>query len=268
MISDDVLFSSCMEIDGVMSSVLVLKDGGLSVKRSGEPSMLAGFLQSCQIFSKIEHALTPEALSREERRIEALGDLRAIRMPMPGMVSWSMGSEPSLRSHSTCNASWGAFTSWMSSDMLKLSGVTRKLDAPVWSPCSFSSGSNGRGGISLLSFGISMLVLDCDKGQDWSQLIQNMSLAGIAGVLHTTASSTAARPRWRVIVPLSTRVEPVVYPTIVRAFSDLLSDLGGGLEFDMQATDPGRRWFQPVKVGGKVPTVVVMHGDALGVRVE
>lgn len=266
MISDDVLFSSCMEIDGVMSSVLVLKDGGLSVKRSGEPSMLAGFLRSCQIFSKIEHALTPEALSREERRIEALGDLRAVRVPLPEMVSWSMGVEPSLRSHSACNAPWYAFTSWMLNATNE--SVGGKVKAPVWSPCCFSSGSNGRGGISLLPFGIGMLVLDCDKGQDWSRLIQNMSLAGIAGVFHTTASSTPERPRWRVIVPLGARVQPVAYPTVVRAFSDLLSDLGGGLEFDMQATDPGRRWFQPVRIWRKVPTVVVMHGDALGVRAE
>lgn len=98
---------------------------------------------------------------------------------------------------------------------------------------------------------LSALVLDYDEGTSLDAACQTWE--GFLGLLHTTRKHTVARPRFRIILPLSRHVTPTEYVSLWKWARDLASNAG-------QVVDPSTRnvsrfWYLPgIKEGGLYET--------------
>lgn len=85
-------------------------------------------------------------------------------------------------------------------------------------------------------------------------------LDGHAAVVHTTYSSTAEAPRYRVIVPLAQPVTPEDYRAAV---TELMARVGQGSEFDPGSAQPERLMFMPSVQRGQTFWHDVLDGPRL-----
>lgn len=78
-----------------------------------------------------------------------------------------------------------------------------------------------RGGAALRF--ASVVALDLDDGSHVNEVLSTLRDAGVSHVAWETASSTAVAPRWRIVVPLASPLNPALYPHVYKALSLLLS---------------------------------------------
>ncbi len=74
-----------------------------------------------------------------------------------------------------------------------------KDDAPMWSPCLFSDNSRKEE----KAVEVNALVLDFDHGRPAKTMFEGLK---VAHIWHTSASHTAEKPKWRLVVPFSEAV--------------------------------------------------------------
>lgn len=134
-------------------------------------------------------------------------------------------------------------------------------DGPAWVPAHFSGGREDK------STGpLSCAVLDFDTlpRADESELWHTFE--GYAGIIHTTASHTDARPKVRVVLPLARPVPAKewgsTWSAITRHFG-----LKGRIEADSKARNPSRLYYLPTHLADVEPWAIHRDGaffDALG----
>lgn len=92
-------------------------------------------------------------------------------------------------------------------------------DGSLWSPTIYKEGATrGIAGVTA----VSCFVADVDDGTPPSELIERWS--GLAWCLHSTHSSTAAKPKWRVVFPLVDPVPAAEWPRVWRRLNHHLMD--------------------------------------------
>lgn len=88
------------------------------------------------------------------------------------------------------------------------------------------------------------LTLDADKAD--RDLIENVAALGVAGVAHSTWSSTPDEPRWRVVLPLARTVDGDEFQQITAWFMEYL----GVEQFDPASRRPAQMMFWPATPQG------------------
>lgn len=116
--------------------------------------------------------------------------------------------------------------------------ITANKDDWLWSPCSYpDAGTRGlEDAIEVCCF-----VLDVDGGYDPADFIAHWESLGLAVVVHSSHSSTAAHPKWRAIFPLVAPVAAADWPAVWRKLDGAL-----GLELgDPACKDASRMYYLP-----------------------
>ena len=81
--------------------------------------------------------------------------------------------------------------------------VKERKGGAAWSPAVYPQGAT-RGNVNVQA--ISLLVLDFDDGTPPDAFVESWNSKGLAFAIHSTFSTTSAKPKWRVAFPLA---EPV-----------------------------------------------------------
>ncbi len=97
--------------------------------------------------------------------------------------------------------------------------IRASKDGPLWSPTLYREGAT-RGNAGVLA--LSCFVADVDDGTPPATLIDRWD--GRAWCLYSTHSSTASKPKWRVVFPLAAPVPVAAWPTVWRRLTHHLMD--------------------------------------------
>jgi len=115
----------------------------------------------------------------------------------------------------------------------------RREDVPRWSGAEFQEGYRSLANVLRLSW----LVLDFDKGATAEQI--DRTFGDLAGLAHTTWSSTPDLPRWRVALVLSRAVDREEHDRVWRAGAAHAERFQ--LAPDYAARDASRAWALPAR---------------------
>lgn len=103
------------------------------------------------------------------------------------------------------------------------------------------------------------ITLDVDSPHKGFLMDLDIALAGVIHVIHTTFSSQAEAPRYRVIIPLAERVSAEVYRRTTRALMDRI----GRAHFDDSGAKPAQYMFMPSVAPGETFWWDHVPGDPL-----
>lgn len=127
-------------------------------------------------------------------------------------------------------ASWRAFREYL----VNAGPYPSKADCPMFSAGIFEGPIKGR---TPTEFTLVVGEHDaCEVGVD--EAVSRLEKAGIAAIIHTSASHTPERPRWRVVAPLQR-------PCSTEDYLEYLNLLNGALEgcLETESGDLSRRWY-------------------------
>ncbi|MGC2205883.1 MAG: hypothetical protein WA719_08185 [Thermoplasmata archaeon] len=141
-------------------------------------------------------------------------------------------------------------------DVLLRSEERKEKGGPLWSPVVYTGGTRANSNVKELT----AFVADIDDGTPASQLESHLRSLGVEFVLHSTHSSTAEHPKYRVVVPLSTPVPAADWPAIWPAFNQQLV-LGHS---DSACKDPARAYYLPTHAPGASTFMASAHGVLAG----
>lgn len=109
-------------------------------------------------------------------------------------------------------------------------------DGPLFSPTLYKpKAKRSKAGVQ----SVSCLVLDFDNGADHEQF--HGDWAGFAGIIYSTYSHTAGKPKWRAVFPLS---EDVPAADWTRVYRNILAGFANGLA-DKSVCDSSRIFYMP-----------------------
>lgn len=147
--------------------------------------------------------------------------------------------------------------SWTWDDLVARLGrheVRASKDGPCWSPTRYRRGyTRSAPGVESLS----CFVADVDDGHPPELVHAALERRGVLHLIHSSFSSTPARPKYRIVVPLSVPVPSAewrsVWPVLVRLLADGHVDPGTG--------DRPRMYYLPSCPAGSAPFVMVGGRD-------
>ena len=108
---------------------------------------------------------------------------------------------------------------------------------------------------------INALGLDFDDGDELDAIAE--AWAGVDGLLHTTASHRAERPRCRVVLRLSRPISPSEHRQIF-AYA-VTRSAAADVTVDDKAADPSRLWYVPASLPGQSPIFRQWCGESIEV---
>jgi hypothetical protein len=130
-------------------------------------------------------------------------------------------------------------------------------DGPAWVPAHFDGGREDK-----TTGPLSCVVLDFDSipRADESELWHTFE--GYAGIIHTTASHTDAKPKVRVVLPLA---RPVAAKEWGATWSAVTKHFGlrGRIEADSKARNPSRLYYLPTHLSDVSPWAIHRDGAFL-----
>lgn len=129
----------------------------------------------------------------------------------------------------------------------------------------FPRDSGSRGRASLRS--VSVVALDLDTGMRVNDVLSKLRDFGVSHVAWETFSSTPIAPRWRIVVPLSTPLNPALYPHVYATLARVLSPQPG--DFDLACMRPLQKAVLPTRTqDGRDPELRDYEGQPLDISAD
>ena len=150
----------------------------------------------------------------------------------------------------------GTFDQFASAFYNPLEASTPKADLPLWSPATFHDDYRDSDNVEA----VHALAFDVDEAPIPNRATLETEMTGIRAIAHTSSSSTAAAPRWRLVVALDRAITGSEY-------TRLWSYVAGTLPFPVgqAAKDPSRAWYFPRRGEDGSYEVFETHGAPLDV---
>lgn len=150
--------------------------------------------------------------------------------------------------------SWSDFLAFLNSPVI----ADDKNGLEGWSPAKFRGNRRGKANVEA----VSCLVLDDDANALPLSRLVNI-YHGAAGAVHSSHSSTAEHPKWRIILRLSRDVNAEEYDRLWAHVRKRVTD--GGYLLDEATKDASRLWYVPAHKSGGVYEWRELQGEPVPV---